>query len=201
MIERTSALVLASCLLAAGAGYWWLQGGEIALAWLSKDEMVAERPAVAAVVAEKSASSQAEVRYEKAILACLLAASYGAERGARIDQVETLTRSLGPGAPGLSPDERREYDMLVAQLPDHRRERDASYALYFNGIQALSAAGLQQTAAAFDAVGKELAKAGLRRLTRYIPTIRRHIETSRGQAGDAARDERWIKELKNAVST
>ncbi|WP_143084881.1 hypothetical protein [Novosphingobium sp. CF614] len=82
----------------------------------------------------------------------------------------------------------------------HRRERDASYALYFSGIEALSAADAPQIAAAFEAVGKELDKAGLQRLTRYIPTIRRHIETNRSEVRNTARDEHWIKELKSAVS-
>lgn len=193
MIERKSALTLAACLLVAGGGYWWLQGGRMDLPLVGTAE-TAQADSATAV-------GPAETRYEKAILACLLAASYGAERGARIDQVETLTAGLGGDAVLLAPAERQEYDALLAQLPEHRRERDASYALYFNGIAALAAAGPQRTAAAFDAVAKELDKAGLQRLTRYIPTIRRHIETNGQGTRDAARDKAWIKELKNAVSS
>ncbi len=200
MIDRKNIAVLAACLLALGGGYWWLEGGSIQIPGLGDDRKAAVASAgTDAAPAAPASAGEADALYQKAILACLLAASYGAERGARIDQVETLTRDIGSDPSALSSEERRDFDALMAQLPEHRRERDASYALYFSGIEALAAAKAEQTAAAFDAISAELDRAGLQRLTRYVPAIRRHIDNQRSQPRDAARDQRWIEELKDAV--
>lgn len=200
MIDRKNVAVLAACLLVLGGGYWWLEGGSIAISELESDPKttVAATKGAPAPMADAS-TGEADALYQKAILACLLAASYGAERGARIDQVETLTGNIGSDPSALSSDERRDFDALIAQLPEHRRERDASYALYFSGIEALASAKAEQTAAAFDAISAELGRAGLQRLTRYVPVIRLHIDNQRSQPRDAARDQRWIEELKDAV--
>lgn len=190
MIDHRNLAVLAACLLVAGGGYWWLEGAKLPA--LAIPGMRDDAPDTVQEAAKRGGS----VVYQKAILACLLAASYGAERGARIDQVETLLQETGSN---LSPAERRDVDALTAQLPDHRRERDASYLLYFNGIAALAGASADQTTAAFADIGRELDAAGLQRLTRYIPVIRQHIDTYRNGPRDAARDQQWIGELKNAV--
>lgn len=194
MIDVRNGAVLAGCLLLAAAGYWWVSGEATEFAMPGSEGANTEGQAGA-----QEQGTAATARLEKAILACLLAASYGAERGARIDQAEKLIRDLGFGGAGLDADGRREFEALKAALPGHRKERDASYALYFRGIEALAGASGEARQTAFASVDSDLSQAGLRRLVRYIPAIRQHIAASGTETRSSTRNERWIKELKDAV--
>lgn len=140
-----------------------------------------------------------KMSYEKAVLACLFAATYGAERSVKIAEVEATLRSAERNGQAQTQDERRDYEAIRALLPDNKRERDASYALYFEGVSELAKANRKATDEAFASIQADVAQAGLTRLIKYIEPVRSQIESARKNPPTPEKYEGLISELEQAV--
>ena len=140
-----------------------------------------------------------QVVYEKAVLGCILAATYGAERSVKIVQAEALLESVIRSDQPLTPVQSREIERIRALLPDNKRERDASYALYFEGVSALAEADPAKAEQALKAIEADFRRSGLSRLVRYFVPIRTQIEKTRQTGLSSANFPKLINNLEAAV--
>jgi hypothetical protein len=194
-MNRASLLTLLLLILGALGGGWFLMNGTPTVDALGLEP---QREAASAEIAASTPSAR-QVVHEKAVIASVLAAVYAAERGAKITQIEAMVAAMQGEATALSPEQRAEMAKIEALLPDNKRERDASYALYFQGIGALAAADAATADAALKTVETELTKAGLTRLVRYIPPIRTQLVRARSQPVTPADQPALVTELENAL--
>lgn len=194
-MNRASLLTLVLLILGAFGGGWFLMNGTPRVESLGFASSSGSGPE------EGSATLPAarQLVHEKAVIASVLAAVYAAERGAKITQIEAMVAAMQGEATALSPEQRAEMAKIEALLPDNKRERDASYALYFQGITALAAADAATADAALKTVETELTRAGLTRLVRYIPPIRTQLVRARSQPVTPADQPALVTELENAL--
>lgn len=197
-MNRSGILTLLLLALAAAGGAWFLMNGAPSGGAMSSPK----GPAAGAASTETSDIAAPTVEalvYQKAVLASVLAATYGAERAAKIAQIEAMVVTVPGDGASLSAEQRAEIAKIKALLPDNKRERDASYALYFQGIGALAAADAAAADAALTAVEAEVGKAGLTRLLRYIPPIRTQMTRARTQPITPADQPALVAELEAAL--
>jgi hypothetical protein len=194
-MNRASLLTLLLLILGALGGGWFLMNGTPTVDTLG----LAPQPEAASAEVGASTPSARQLVHEKAVIASVLAAVYAAERGAKITQIEAMVAAMQGEATALSPEQRAEMAKIEALLPDNKRERDASYALYFQGITALATADAATADAALKIVETELTKAGLTRLVRYIPPIRTQLVRARSQPVTPADQPALVTELENAL--
>jgi hypothetical protein len=137
--------------------------------------------------------------YEKAVLGCILAATYGAERSVKIVQAEALLESVVRSDQPLTPVQTREIERIRALLPDNKRERDASYALYFEGVSALAEADPAKAEQALKAIEADFRRSGLSRLVRYFVPIRTQIQKARQTGPSSTNFPKLINDLEASV--
>lgn len=193
MASRATVGVTLALLAAMGGGFWYLTA--------EPDDLAAINAAMPSFSSEpESVQSDGDgvqsMVHQRAVMACLLAATYGAERGAKIRQAEAVLSSLPAN---LDQAGRAEADGIRQLIPLNKQERDASYRLYFQGIAALGRGDSEEVARALNEVEVELTKAGLTRLVRYIKPVREQIAAAREGGVSSEVYPKLIKELEDAV--
>lgn len=194
------ALIGTTALLALmGCGFWYLSADESDVAAITATIPGLSSGPTANGEQDAAASDEERLHamaHQRAIMACLLAATYGAERGAKVKQAQALLDSLPPQ---LSSTGQADADAIRKLIPLNQKEKDASYALYFEGVSALARGDVNEVTKALDDVEGELGKAGLMRLIRYIKPVRAQIAAARKGGVPKDNYQRWIKDLENAV--